>query len=297
MADINVNLELWDLEEDIWVPWGSKTVDDDDKAAKVLIYGESAGTPKVLKVDSTGQLVSSPVSRTVYNAKTDATGLVLGALFSLGIVDALSYTRLVGDMGADQPFLLYINQDETSPLVEATLKQSVIQCFQETIVASTAQNQVETATAAGTITGSGDLSVTVTAAGMTGSPVVVAVPVINTDTASVWAGKVRTVLAANAQIAAFLSIGGTTTGIVATTRTPAANDGTLNIAIAAGTAANASLPLATSANTTAGVAGTSTRWGASFDIALTKRYLQLYIGVSTIPSAISFGGYLGTVVR
>jgi hypothetical protein len=129
-------------------------------------------------------------------------------------------------------------------------------------VAGTAQ--VETATAATTATVSGNITVTVTSAGMTGSPLAITVPIVSGDTAAVWAGKVRTALAANATIAARFTVSGTTTAIVLT-RKPGtvltdgtetinlllANDGTLNIAIAAGT--TGVTPVTTSTNTTAGV--------------------------------------------
>jgi hypothetical protein len=81
-------------------------------------------------------------------------------------------------------------------------------------VAGTAQ--VETATAAGTITAAGNASVVVTAAGMTGSPKTISVAVANTDTAATWAGKVRTALAADSAVSALFSVGGTTTAIVLT---------------------------------------------------------------------------------
>jgi hypothetical protein len=123
--------------------------------------------------------------------------------------------------------------------------------------------QVETATAAGTATGSGDITVTVTSAGMTGSPLAVTVPILINDTAATWATKVRTALAANAVIAARFTVSGATTAIILT-RKPGevltdgvnsvnlfvANDSTLNIAIAAGTTGITTA--ATSANTTAG---------------------------------------------
>lgn len=131
-------------------------------------------------------------------------------------------------------------------------------------VAGTAQ--VETATAAGTITTAGNATVIVTAAGLTGSPVTVTFAVALNDTASQWAAKARTALAANAFIAGMFTIGGTTTAI-ALTRKPVAtftvgddtiniypaNDGTLNIALADDTSAGIT-EAATSANTTAGVA-------------------------------------------
>jgi hypothetical protein len=129
-------------------------------------------------------------------------------------------------------------------------------------VAGTAQ--VETATAATTATGSGNITVTVTSAGMTGSPLAITVPIVSGDTASAWAGKVRTALAANATIAARFTVSGTTTAIVLT-RKPGtvltdgtetvnlllADDATLNIAIAAGTTGVSAV--VTSTDTTAGV--------------------------------------------
>ena len=125
--------------------------------------------------------------------------------------------------------------------------------------------QVETATAAGTVSASGNASVVVTAAGMTGSPITLSVAVATSDTATLWAAKVRAALAANAAVSALFTVGGTTTAI-ALTRKPtstfavpggtlhlyAANDATLNIALATGTATGITTA-ATSTNTTAGV--------------------------------------------
>lgn len=131
--------------------------------------------------------------------------------------------------------------------------------------------QVETATAAGSITTSGNATVTVTAAGMTGSPKAISVAVLSGDTAAQWAAKVRTALAADADVSAMFEVGGTTTAIVLTRKPThtftvpdgsggttslyiyAANDGTLNIALADDTSAGIT-EAATSANTTAGVA-------------------------------------------
>ncbi len=117
--------------------------------------------------------------------------------------------------------------------------------------------QVETATAAGSVTGSGNATVIVTAAGMTGSPKTFNVPVLNGDTAAQWADKVRIALAADSAVTALFTVGGTSTSIVLTRTNPAgvANDGTLNISLANGTSTGITTA-ATSANTTAGVAGT-----------------------------------------
>ena len=117
--------------------------------------------------------------------------------------------------------------------------------------------QVETATAAGSITGSGNATVIVTAAGMTGSPKTISVAVLNGDTAAQWADKVRIALAADSAVAALFTVSGSTTAIVLTRTSPAgvSNDGTLNISLDNGTCTGITTA-ATSANTTAGVAGT-----------------------------------------
>ena len=122
--------------------------------------------------------------------------------------------------------------------------------------------QIETATAAGTASASGNVTTTVTSAGMTGSPLAITTAILNGDTAATWAGKVRTSLAANATIAERFDVSGTTTSIILT-RKPGtvltsdnetvnlflATDATLNIALT-GPAGVTAAP--TSANTLAG---------------------------------------------
>lgn len=114
--------------------------------------------------------------------------------------------------------------------------------------------QVETATAAGTISGTGNAAVVVTGARITGSPITLAVAVTSGDTASVWAGKVRTALNANAAITSKYTVGGSTTAITLTEIDPQNNDTTLNISLDNGTCTGITTA-ATSANTTAGVGG------------------------------------------
>lgn len=116
--------------------------------------------------------------------------------------------------------------------------------------------QVETATAAGTVTKAGNAAVTVTAAGLTGSPKTIAVPVALNDNAAAIATKIRAALAADAAVAAMFTVGGATDAVILTKKLPAANDTTLNIAIDDGTGEGASegvTTAASSANTTAGV--------------------------------------------
>jgi hypothetical protein len=126
--------------------------------------------------------------------------------------------------------------------------------------------QVETATAAGTITGAGDATVVVTSTGMAGSPLTLNVAVALNDTAAQWAAKVRAALAANVTIAQRFDVSGTSTAIILT-RKPSStlsdgktsvpirvpDDANLNISLNNGTCTGIT-PAATSANTTAGVA-------------------------------------------
>jgi hypothetical protein len=117
-------------------------------------------------------------------------------------------------------------------------------------------SQVETATAVGTITGTGNATVVVTGARITGSPVTLSVAVLNTDTASTWANKVRTALEANLPISSVYTVGGTGATITLTETAPANNDATLNISLDNGTCTGITTA-ASSTNTTTGVGGVS----------------------------------------
>lgn len=100
--------------------------------------------------------------------------------------------------------------------------------------------QIETATVLGTITaiGAGNAEVVITATGMSGTPLTLAVPVANDDTAVIVAGKIRTFLANDATAAAVVylfEVSGTGADVVLTRRIPAATIANLNIAIHDGT--------------------------------------------------------------
>lgn len=114
--------------------------------------------------------------------------------------------------------------------------------------------QVITATVAGTVTGDGNAAVVVTAANMPNSPKTLSVAVLNLDNASAVAGKIRTALAADADINNFFTIGGTGADITLTTKVAAGNDTTLNMSIDNGTCTGLTAA-PTAAQTTAGVAG------------------------------------------
>lgn len=132
-------------------------------------------------------------------------------------------------------------------------------------VAGNAQVETATITAASGATSSGTMTMVLTAAGLAGSPLNIAVPLVtgtHTTTALI-ATAARNALLANAAVIALFSIGGTGSNIVLTRKPTsthtvptgtlnlyAANDTTLNLAIPAGLGVTLA---ATSANTTAGV--------------------------------------------
>ena len=111
--------------------------------------------------------------------------------------------------------------------------------------------QVETATVAGTVTGTGNATVTITARDMSNSPKAVSVAVADMDTASVVGGLIRTALAFDADVSAAFLVSGSGANIILTRHIAAANDSTLNIAIANGTCTGLTAA-PTSTNTTAG---------------------------------------------
>jgi len=126
--------------------------------------------------------------------------------------------------------------------------------------------QVETATAAGTITGSGNAEVIVTAANVPGSPLTFSVAVESGDLPAEWAAKVRTALAADATLSQYFDAGGSLTGITLSSKPTLshtvqgasigaypANDATLNISLDNDTCTGITTA-ATSVDTVAGVA-------------------------------------------
>lgn len=116
--------------------------------------------------------------------------------------------------------------------------------------------QVETATVVGTVTTAGNATVIVTSALVTGSPLTVTVALALNDTPAMVATKFRDALNSTSAITKHYTVSGSVATVVLTTKVKAANDATLNMAIANGTAAGLTAA-ATSANTTAGVAFTA----------------------------------------
>lgn len=116
--------------------------------------------------------------------------------------------------------------------------------------------QVETCTVVGTITGSGNATFTMTASGMTGSPIAKSVAVTEGDTASIVAGKALISLNADSNITALFTITREGADLVIKRNIAAANDATLNLAYTNDTCTGLT-PDASSTNTTAGVVAAS----------------------------------------
>lgn len=111
--------------------------------------------------------------------------------------------------------------------------------------------QVETATVIGTITLTGNATVTITSRDVVGSPLAISVAVVDTNDASTVAGLIRTALAFNQYVAAQFLVSGSGANVVLTSHIARANDSTLNIAIANDTCTGLTAA-PTSTNTTAG---------------------------------------------
>lgn len=106
--------------------------------------------------------------------------------------------------------------------------------------------------------GSGNATVIVTSSIVSGSPLTVSVPVVVGDTASTWAGRVRTALNMTTAVTTHFTVSGSSTKIILTAKVAAADDATLNISLADGTS-NGITAAPTSEDTAAGVMGTGAK--------------------------------------
>lgn len=139
-------------------------------------------------------------------------------------------------------------------------------------VAGTAQVETATVTAAGGATSNGNLTVTLDASGLHGSPITVLVPLLSAvhTTATLIAQQIAlTILQTTPASTLFLvdHVGAT---VRLTRNSRAANDPSLNLAIAAGLGVSAAL---SSANTTLGVADILATTGSSGDILYNATHL------------------------
>jgi hypothetical protein len=140
--------------------------------------------------------------------------------------------------------------------------------------------QIETATAAGTITTAGNGSAIVTSAYMSNSPKTVLFACSSDDTANAIALSARTALAIDADVAVSFLVSGATDKIILTDHIARANDTTLNIALADATCVGITASPA-SANTQAGSGITN----AYATLAEFKSYLTVRGGASSTDAA------------
>lgn len=154
-------------------------------------------------------------------------------------------------------------------------------------------NQVETAVVAVTTVTAGNANFTLTASGMTGSPITTVVAVANNDSADTVATKAATAMNLDSNITDLFSIVANGPNVIVTRLVAAANDATLNLAYADDTSGGITDD-ATSNNTTAGVALATIAQVTS----ITGPSLSLDTeDVTTHDSTSSFEEHVGTILR
>lgn len=105
----------------------------------------------------------------------------------------------------------------------------------QVFVATVGQTQQTTATFAGTVTTSGNMTVIVTSSGMAGSPITKAVPVLIGDGPNQLAAKAAVALRSDTVIGGRFNISVSGANVLLTRKVAAANDATLNVSSADGT--------------------------------------------------------------
>lgn len=124
--------------------------------------------------------------------------------------------------------------------------------------------QAETAVVVGTITLGGNATFTLTAAGMTGSPIATSVAVLLNDTADTVAKKAAAAMNLNTNITALFTVEAHGPNVVVRRKIAAANDATLNLAYTNDTCTGLT-PDASSNDTVAGIALAAIAHVQSFD--------------------------------
>lgn len=248
----------------------------DAGAGEVVITADNAGSeynginvslikPVTIASGALSVVAVSPRDFKVYLA-TDASTDVFATLSTAltGNNNDLDFTSLLEGAYGNGITIQYLDPGLPSQSLRVITENKAIKVY---LATGAGTKQVETATAAGTITTSGTASAVVTGAFITGSPITVEFEVEEDDTASLWAEKARLALINDRRVSQFVDIGGTTTAITGTRKTAAANDATFNIALADVDSVGIT-EAATSANTTAGVAPAITSTAAQVKAAI-----------------------------
>jgi hypothetical protein len=241
-----------------------------------------AALPLSVSTSTDGRIIN------VYMA-TDATTDVFASLTTAltGNNNDLVYTSLLEGAYGNTITIAYLDPATASQSLRVEVDNRAIKVH---LATGAGTKQVETATAAGTITTSGNATVTTTAAFIPGSPLTTTFAVEEDDTAATWAQKARVALINDRRISAYVDISGTTTAIVGTRKVAAANDATFNFALADDDSEGIT-EAASSANTTAGVAPAITSTAAQI-----KAALDANVTVAALVSIANAGGNDGTGV-
>jgi hypothetical protein len=125
-----------------------------------------------------------------------------------------------------------VDTENMTPVAAGSFKTIGIIGIPNMVNTVTAQAQTINNTVQGTITTAGNIKVTVTAANLTGSPIVCSVAVALNDTVVAIAGKIVTALQNNANINGFFSITNTGATLNLTALKAADNDTTMHVTIA-----------------------------------------------------------------
>lgn len=200
----------------------------------VDVIVNAVGMPNTPKTVSVAVLNGDTADQVAQKIRTALAGDVdVGAFFNVsGTTDNIILTRTVA--AADDGTININIQGGLTGVPDDTTSVHAV-------VGSVGTLQVETATVAGTVTDTGNITVTVTASGMTNSPKAVTVAVVSGDTANQVATKIRTALGLDANVSGFFTISGANADIILTKKTSGANDATLNIAIDGGSVAATSI--------------------------------------------------------
>jgi len=222
-----------------------QTITGDGNARVVVTAAGMANSPKSVVVavltDDTPTEVAAKV-RSALNEVSDITDF-----FTIAGEDAvITFTT---DVAADNDETMVISIDNDGCTGLSSTSSA------DTVAGAVAVAQVETLTVGQSITGSGNLTATVTAVGMTGSPKAVSVAVLENDVAGVVGGNIRTALDNDADVAAFFTITGSGDEVILTAITPIADDATMNLNIDNDTCSG--LTSTDSVDTQAGVALTA----------------------------------------
>lgn len=206
------------------------------------ITADTGGGNAKITVTATG-MTGSPKDISVAVIASDSASTVAGkARTALGLDSAVIALFTVGGTGADVTLTKITASANDATLNIASTNDT---CTGLTPEATSAN------TTAGVAPGTGNATVILTAAGMTGSPITLSVAVVASDAASTVAGKIKTAMGLNANIAAYFTIGGSGADIILTRETAVANDATMNVSTDNGTCTGLTTE-ASSANTTAG---------------------------------------------